>query len=106
LKPTFKFAINDDPDFLEEFEDDDSMPGLLETPHLASWYTQTMMTLVKPPLCLNCWTDLKMVRLMMTQMISPGFTCCQYGIWNLEGIKSYQKKIQRTKTTPTTDRRK
>jgi hypothetical protein len=34
-----EFAINDDPDFLEEFEDDDSMPGLLETPHLASWYT-------------------------------------------------------------------
>jgi hypothetical protein len=65
-----EFAINDDPDFLEEFEDDDSMPGLLEkTPHLASWYyTQTMMTLVKPPLCLNCWTDLKIVRLMMTQM--------------------------------------
>jgi hypothetical protein len=33
-----EFAINDDPDFLEEFEDDDSMPGLLEkTPSLASW---------------------------------------------------------------------
>jgi hypothetical protein len=30
-------------------------------------------------------------------------TCCKYGIWNLEGIKSYQKKIQRKTLRHETD---
>jgi hypothetical protein len=41
--------------------------------------------LVKPPLCLNCWTDLA-----LTRSISPGFTCCQ-GMESGISVKSYKE---------------
>jgi hypothetical protein len=83
-----EFAINDDPDFLEEFEDDDSMPGLLEkTPHLASWYyTQTMMTseASSMPELLDRPEDSSLSD--SDDESVPDLHAAQYGIWNRGGI--------------------
>jgi hypothetical protein len=90
-----EFAINDDPDFLEEFEDDDSMPGLLEkTPHLASWYytpdDDDVSEASSMPELLDRPEDSSLSD--SDDESVPDLHAAQYGIWNRGGDKSYQRK--------------
>jgi hypothetical protein len=91
-----EFAVNDDPDFLEEFEDDDPMPGLLEkTPHLASWYytpddddvseASSMPELLDRPEDSSSDDD-------SDDESVPDLHAAKYGIWNLEGDKILPKE--------------